>query len=68
VHDAAAILKLTMEEYPNSANVYDSYGDALLAKGDTTNALIQFKKCVEMDHTFTATKEKIEKLEGMMGK
>lgn len=42
--DAAAILKLTMEEYPNSANVYDSYGDALLAKGDTANALTQFKQ------------------------
>ncbi len=32
VDDALAILRLTMEEYPGSANVYDSYGDALLAK------------------------------------
>jgi len=58
--DAVAILRLTMEEYPNSANAYDSYGDALLAKGDTANALVNFKKCFAMDGTMTATKEKID--------
>ncbi|MEO8066248.1 MAG: serine hydrolase domain-containing protein [Flavobacteriales bacterium] len=61
--DGAAIMKLNLDEYPNSANVYDSYGDALLAKGDTTNALANFKKCFAMDATMTATKEKIEGIE-----
>ncbi len=63
VDDAAAILRLTMEEYSGSANVYDSYGDALLAKGDTVNALLNFKKAFAMDKTLTATKEKIDGLE-----
>lgn len=62
VDDAVAILKLTMEEYPGSANVYDSYGDALLAKGDTANALVNFKKAFAMDPALTATKEKIDAL------
>ncbi len=68
VDDAVAILKLTMEEYPGSANVYDSYGDALLAKGDTTGALENFKKCFAMDPTLTATKEKIVALEAAVPK
>lgn len=60
VDDALAILRLNMEEYPHSANVYDSYGDALLAKGDTVNALVHFKNALDLDPTMTATKEKIE--------
>lgn len=61
--DAVAILKLTAEEFPNSANVYDSYGDALLAKGDTVNALANFKKAFGMDATMAGLKEKIEGME-----
>ncbi len=61
--DAVAIQKLNLEHYPASANAYDSYGDALLAKGDTTVALENFKKCFTMDPTFTATKGKIDKIE-----
>ena len=33
--------------YPESANVYDSLGDALLAGGDTTNARAQFKRAID---------------------
>jgi CubicO group peptidase (beta-lactamase class C family) len=68
VEDAAAILKLAVEEYPNSANVYDSYGDALVAKGDTANALANFRKAFAMDATMTATKEKVEGIEAGMRK
>jgi len=64
VDDAAAILKLTMEEYPGSANVYDSYSDALLADGDTAHALTTFKKCLAMDPAFAGLREKIAGLEG----
>ncbi len=63
VDDAVAMLRLVMEEYPASANVYDSYGDALLAKGDTAGALENFKKCYAMDGTLTATKKKIDDIE-----
>jgi predicted alpha/beta superfamily hydrolase len=33
--------------YPESANVYDSLGDAYLAKGDTASARTQFTKAVD---------------------
>lgn len=60
--DAAEIQKLNVAEFPNSANAYDSYGDALLAKGDTTAALSNFKRCFALDPSFTATKEKVDAL------
>jgi len=63
VDDAEAILGLNVQEYPNSANVYDSYGDVLLAKGDSANALVNFRKALELDPTLTATKEKVEGME-----
>jgi CubicO group peptidase (beta-lactamase class C family) len=56
-------LRLNMEEYPRSANVYDSYGDALLANGDRSNALANFKKAFELDSTLTATQQEIDELE-----
>ena len=60
VDDSVEILRLNAEEYPGSSNVYDSYGDALLAKGDSLRALDNFKKAFAMDSTLTATKEKID--------
>lgn len=63
VDDAVAILRLNVEEYPLSANVYDSYGDALLAKDDTVNALENFKKAFAMDATMLVTKEKVDGIE-----
>jgi CubicO group peptidase (beta-lactamase class C family) len=63
VDDAVEILRLNLEEYPGSANVYDSYGDALLAKSDSANALENFKKAFTMDATLSATKQKIDAIE-----
>lgn len=61
--EAVAVLRLNMEEYPKSANTYDSYGDALLAHGDSLNALVEFKKAFSMNSTFTETDKKIKELE-----
>lgn len=63
--DAVAIQELNLEQFPNSANAYDSYGDALLANGDTANALATFKKCLAMDPAFAGLKEKIAGIERM---
>lgn len=61
--EAVAIFRLNTEEFPTSANVFDSYGDGLLARGDTVNALLQFKQCLLLDSTIIATKEKIRQIE-----
>jgi hypothetical protein len=34
--------------YPESANVYDSLGDAFVAKGDTTAAKAEFRRAVDV--------------------
>ena len=63
---ALDVFKLNIEEHPSSANPFDSYGDALLMKGDSVNALKNFKKCFEMDSTLSNAKDKFEKLEAAL--
>ena len=45
---AEKIFKLNMEEYPQAANPYDSYGDYLVEKGDEMKAKEYFSKSAEM--------------------
>lgn len=63
IDEALGIFELNREEYPKSANVYDSYGDALLAKGDTAKALVNFKKVAAIDPAFFGIQEKIKAIE-----
>lgn len=65
LEDALQIFELNIKQYPESANPYDSFGDALLAKGDTIRALENFKKCFSMDSTLTYSKDKIDALEAI---
>jgi len=64
--DALRIFKLNIDEHPNSAKPYDSYGDALLMKGDSINALKNFKRCFEMDSTLNYAYDKAVKLEAAL--
>jgi len=45
---ALRVFKQNVEWYPQSVNVYDSYGDGLIAAGDTTGAIQQFRQAVEV--------------------
>ena len=47
--EAASVFKLNVEAFPNSFNVYDSYGEALLALGDTMRAIENYKKSVKLN-------------------
>lgn len=42
------VFQQNVDLYPESANVYDSLGDGLLAKGDTTRAIVQFRRAVDV--------------------
>jgi predicted negative regulator of RcsB-dependent stress response len=68
VDAATKVFKLNMSEYPQSANVYDSYGDALLMQGDSLQALANFKKCFKMDDSLIYANEKAEALENELSK
>jgi len=47
--EAAAVFKMNVEAFPNSFNTYDSYGEALLALGDTTQSIENYKKSVKLN-------------------
>jgi 3-oxoadipate enol-lactonase len=47
--DAIKLFELIIEAYPESWNAYDSYGEALLAKGDTTKAITNYEKSLQLN-------------------
>lgn len=46
---AIAIFKINADAFPDAYNVYDSYGEALLAQGDREEAIENYKKSVELN-------------------
>jgi predicted alpha/beta superfamily hydrolase len=58
---AESFFKMNVANYPESFNVYDSYGDYFVAKKDTTNAIEQFKKTLEIKEN-AETRQKLEGL------
>jgi hypothetical protein len=45
---AKALFELNIEWYPESSNVYDSYGDYLVAIKDTSNAITNYKRALQI--------------------
>ena len=62
--EAIEILKLNVEAYPQSANVYDSLAEAYLANGDTALAIEHYEKSVALDPKNTNAIEILKKLKG----
>jgi hypothetical protein len=66
---ALRVFRQNVDWYPRSVNVYDSYGDGLVAAGDTTGAIQQFRQAVEVGRRTGApvaaeTREKLARLSG----
>ncbi|MDH4156173.1 MAG: alpha/beta fold hydrolase [candidate division Zixibacteria bacterium] len=49
INGALALFELAVDIYPGSFNVYDSYGEALLASGDTAQAITNYKRSLELN-------------------
>jgi predicted alpha/beta superfamily hydrolase len=49
LQDALAFFKLNTELYPKSANVYDGYGECLLALGKEKEGFAAYKKSLELN-------------------
>jgi CubicO group peptidase (beta-lactamase class C family) len=49
IENAVAIFKLNADTFPKSSNVYDSYGEALLANGEKEKAIENYLKAVELN-------------------
>ncbi|UCE24155.1 MAG: MBL fold metallo-hydrolase, partial [Candidatus Zixiibacteriota bacterium] len=64
VDDAMEIFKLNVREYPESFNVYDSYGEVLLLKGDTAQSIDNYEKSVQLNPDNTNAVQVLERLRG----
>lgn len=60
---AEGLFKLNVDNYPESYNVYDSYGDYFIAVKDNANAIVQLKKALALKEN-TGSRKKLEELEG----
>lgn len=64
VNEAIEIFKLNVESYPNSANVYDSLGDALQTAGKKEEAIKSYEKALSIDPNYPSAAESLKKLKG----
>ena len=64
VDEALLLFKMNMEAYPKSFNVYDSYAEAQLAKGDTTAAVNNYRKSLELNPGNTNAADILKNIEG----
>jgi len=58
------VFKLAVSEYPNSANSYDSLGEAYAAHGDKKLAIAAYKTSLKLDPTNANAQAKIDELNG----
>lgn len=65
VKEAIEIFKLLVSEFPNSANPYDSLGEAYLADGNEELALINYEKTVELNPQNNYAVDQITQLKGL---
>ena len=62
--EAIEMFKLNVELYPNSANVYDSLGDAYEQKGNKAEAIKNYEKALQIDSTYPSSVEALRRLKG----
>ena len=64
VNEGLAVLKLNVEAYPQSANVYDSLAEAYLLSGDKEKAIENYRKALAIDPTMESAKQALKQLTG----
>jgi tetratricopeptide (TPR) repeat protein len=61
-NEALQIFKLNTELFPNQYNTYNSYGECLLKVSDEKNAIIAYKKSLELKADNTKAKNALDRL------
>ena len=61
--DAIIILRQNTEDYPKSGNTWDSLAEAYMKDGDKANAILYYKKSLEVEPENTNAAEQLKKLE-----
>jgi CubicO group peptidase (beta-lactamase class C family) len=62
IKEAQAVFKLNVFIYPESWNVYDSYGESLLKDGQKEEAVAMYKKSLELNPDNEGGKRVLEKI------
>jgi tetratricopeptide (TPR) repeat protein len=62
VKEAIEILRLNVQAFPKSANVYDSLGEAYLNTGDKPQAIENYQKSLQLDANNAGAVEKLKQL------
>jgi tetratricopeptide (TPR) repeat protein len=60
--DAAALLEAAVRELPDSANLYDSLGEAYMKAGDREASIRSYRRSLELDPNNTNARDMLEKL------
>jgi predicted Zn-dependent protease len=63
VAEAIEVFKLNVSDHPQSANVYDSLGEAYMKGGERELAVRNYKRSVELDPDNTNAVEMLKKLQ-----
>lgn len=61
--EAVAIFKVNVELYPQSANVYDSLGEAYMMSGNKELAIVNYKKSLELNPNNSSAMTMLKKLQ-----
>lgn len=64
VAEAIEVLRLNVETYPASSNVYDSLGEAYMNNGDRAEAIENYQRSLELNPENDNAKEMLEQLQG----
>ena len=62
VDEALSIFKMNIKLFPDIANCYDSYAEALLASGDKDGALENYKKALELNPNLPSAVKMVKEL------
>jgi tetratricopeptide (TPR) repeat protein len=62
--DAVAIFRLNVEQFPESANAWDSLGEGYLAAGETEQAIESYEKSLELNPENRNAAEKLREIRG----
>ena len=60
--EAIEMFKLNVELYPESANVYDSLGDAYEQQGNKAEAIKNYEKALQIDPTYPSSVEALRRV------
>ncbi len=62
IKEAIEVLKLNVAAYPQSANVYDSLGEAYMKNGDKKSAIINYEKVLALNKNNKNARKMLEEL------